>query len=97
MPDEPLPDTWSIRELPILREALTRLDSGEDQPEMKEIGEATGIPPLQLSADIEALANAEPPYLDFEPAGGWGPDRYGGGWITMFREGTQGARNLAFG
>jgi len=60
MPDETLPDTWTIRELPILREALARLDSGEGHPEMKEIGEARGIPPLQLTAGIEALANAEP-------------------------------------
>ena len=86
MTDEPLPETWTTRELPILQAILRRVDSGEDRPDLADIGADTGIPPLQLTAGVEALYNANPPYLDFESASGWGPDRYGGGYVSMVSE-----------
>jgi len=92
MTSEPLPDTWVSRELPILRVALRRLDAGEQNVPMKEIGEETGIPPRQLSAGLEALLNAEPPYIEVDAAAGWSDDRYGGGWVTMVYE--RGRREL---
>jgi hypothetical protein len=74
--------------LPILVAALRRIDSAERATirQLAEIGEETGIPPMQLLAGLEALAGADPPYLDVEYGGGWSNDRYGGGFVSAVSE-----------
>jgi len=69
--------TWATRDLPILAAALRRLDAGEDAAELADIGAETGV---------RALESAESPYISAELGGGWGDERYGGGYIDAVSE-----------
>jgi hypothetical protein len=70
--------TWASRDLPILRAALRRLDSGEDSPELEEIRRELGFSGDQLWAGIKALESADPPYIEVELGMGWAHDRASG-------------------
>jgi hypothetical protein len=74
-----LRETWTTRELPILRAALARLDRGEDAHlELDELRVQVGIPAAEFRAAIEALSNATPPYLDVMIGNGWAGERSNG-------------------
>ena len=83
-----LASTWATRELPILAAAFRRVDARErssvGQPE--EIRQELGFTPKVLLAGLNALEGADPPYLEFEVAGGWTNERAGGGYITGVSE-----------
>ena len=65
----PLENTWTTRELPILRSALRRLDAGEDFPNLEEIRAEVGLDVTQMRAALKALENAWPPYIEVIHAG----------------------------
>jgi hypothetical protein len=83
-----LPSTWASRDLPILVSALRRIDAGEQHSvsQLEEIRQELGFTPQVLLAGLEALGSADPPYLEFEVAGGWTDERAGGGFVTRVSE-----------
>lgn len=57
------PETWTTRELPILRRILARIDSGDGFIELRTLAsELPEIPPEQIRIGIEALEDAG--YID---------------------------------
>jgi len=68
-------ETWSWRELPFLREALPRVDAGE-QPGLTELAEAIGITQEDARAAAAALAESSfPPFITMR----WMPHGASGG------------------
>jgi hypothetical protein len=67
-----LESTWALRELPILRVALLRLDAGADAVEFADILRETGLSNDQLWAGLRALDTAQPPYIDLDGRDIWG-------------------------
>lgn len=66
---EPLPDVWATRDYPVLREAVRRIDSGEDPfPRLPQLATATGLSEEQVSLAIAALVRCG--YVN--GAGHWG-------------------------
>ena len=61
--DMELQSTWANRELPILRVALRRIDSGESLPDLESIRLEIGLDVTQMRAGLKALQSASPPYL----------------------------------
>jgi hypothetical protein len=66
---EEIAETWTNRELPILRVALRRFDGGEESVDLGDVQTETGLSADQIWAGIHALRDAYPPYLDFDLAG----------------------------
>src|SRR5581483_9261812 len=58
-----LRETWTTRELPILRHVTARLDSGAQEIGFGEIREALGLEVQEIQLGVHALEDAEPPYL----------------------------------
>jgi hypothetical protein len=71
MPPE-LQSTWAIRELPILRTALLRLDAGEHVVEFADLERETGLSEDQVWAGLRALKSAQPPYIEVDGKDIWG-------------------------
>jgi hypothetical protein len=71
-------ETWSSRELPILRSLLRRFDAGEPMVDHETIRAELEMPGPQMRAAVTALHDAEPPYIEVMLAGGWGDWRAGG-------------------
>lgn len=80
-------DTWTWRELPVLRSALHRVDAGEDV-QLDDVRVDAGLTGPQLRTALDALANASPPYLSVYLAGGWRDD-YASGMIDQVFERTR--------
>lgn len=71
-----LPETWTSRELPILRRVLARFDSGEPLVDAQTLqSELPDMPPEQLRVGLQALDDAG--FLDYQPRMG-GPNRVAG-------------------
>jgi hypothetical protein len=68
-------DTWTRRELPILRAALRRVDNGEEL-DLEHIRLDTGLPGFELRRGLQALQEAG--YLEVYLASGWSDDHAGG-------------------
>jgi hypothetical protein len=67
-------ETWTSRELPILRALVARLDDPDVRNASPEqLAAVTGLSPDAISRALTALAEAEPPY--FTGAKSWG-ERY---------------------
>jgi hypothetical protein len=66
-----LHETWTTRELPILRAALARLDRGDDYADLDELRVELGLTAGEIFAAVDALGNASPPYLDVDLRNGW--------------------------
>jgi hypothetical protein len=67
MPDVlPLPETWTRRDLPIVRAALRRADEGEGYIGLDAIQAEVGLDANQMRAGLNALESAFPPYLSTE-------------------------------
>jgi hypothetical protein len=64
MPDmDALLDTWTRRDLPILRAALRRADEGEHYISLTDIQAEVGLNAAQMRAGMDALESAFPPYM----------------------------------
>jgi len=70
-----LRETWTERELPLLRSALAQLDAGAESVELDELRVSLGMPAAQMLAAVEALATATPPYIDATIRNGWDGER----------------------
>ena len=57
-------ETWTSRELPILRVALRHYEAGERPVSLELIRAETGLSADQVTIGAEALADADPPYLE---------------------------------
>jgi hypothetical protein len=57
-------ETWTSRELPILRVALRHYEAGERPVSLEVIRAETGLTADQVTIGAEALASADPPYLE---------------------------------
>src|SRR5664280_2886033 len=57
-------ETWTSRELPILRVALRHYEAGERPVSLELIRAETGLSADQVTIGAEALAVADPPYLE---------------------------------
>ena len=66
MGEAELRETWTTRELPILRAALSRIDGGDEYADLDELRVELGLTAGEVFAAVGALANASPPYLDVE-------------------------------
>jgi hypothetical protein len=73
---DPLPDTWTERDLPVLLAALRRSDAGEF-PSLEEIRQEVGLSVDQMRVSVDALRNALPPYFEVTLYS-MGPDVMGG-------------------
>jgi hypothetical protein len=73
----PMENTWAERDLPILKSALRRLDSGESFPQLEDIRNEVGLSVVQMRLGIDALCGAYPPYMTVR-INLTGPDRVGG-------------------
>jgi len=71
MGEAELRETWTTRELPILRAALSRIDGGTEYADLDELRVELGLTAGEVFAAVGALANASPPYLDVELRNGW--------------------------
>ena len=69
--DDPLGETWSVRELPILRTALARLERGYEFVDLDELRIDLGFTATQIRQAVEALNSATPPYLSASFDNGW--------------------------
>lgn len=83
MSDE-LPETWTTRELPILRAALRVIDNGEIA-DLEEIRRELDLPGMQVWAAVQALEHAWPPYIETSLTMGWRDD-HASGHITQVSE-----------
>jgi len=66
MGEAELRETWTTRELPILRAALSRIDGGDEYADLDELRVELGLTAGEVFAAVGALANASPPYLDVD-------------------------------
>ena len=82
---DPLLETWTTRELPILREALARWDVSGQPVSLEELRAQFEMTGNQMYAAIDALSNATPPYVDVTLTAGWS-DWRAGGHITRVHE-----------
>jgi hypothetical protein len=82
--ETPLRETWTTRELPVLRAALARLDRGETV-ELDDVREEVGLSAAEIGAAVDALGNATPPYIDVTLRNGWDGVR-SPGWIDGVHE-----------
>src|SRR4051794_37710320 len=57
--------TWAERDLPVLREALRRLDDGDQFPNLEQIRRAVGLSLEQMRTALHALGTADPPYITY--------------------------------
>jgi hypothetical protein len=84
-------ETWTTRELPILRAALSRFDTCQQESvALESVRIETGLPAGQIWAGVQALKNADPPFLEFRSNTGWNVE--GGhvsGLITGITERTR--------
>lgn len=78
-----LPETWATRDLPILREALLALDMGEEA-DLEAIRTRLGMTATEIRIGVEALANANPPYLEWTIGNGWNGERSPGSIDRVF-------------
>jgi hypothetical protein len=61
--DDPLPETWTTRELPLLRSALRHIDAGEYYVDVKTVQAEAQLSDAQLRGGLIALEGANPPFL----------------------------------
>ena len=83
--------TWASRDLPVLAAAYLRYEA-DRQPsvsQLEEIRVEVGLPVRAFETALDALATADPPYLDYQTGGGWSDDRAGGGYIDSITERTR--------
>jgi hypothetical protein len=80
-----LRETWSWRELPILRIALREFDAGKPLVDLEEIRAELGLTGDDIWAGAHALRNSTPPYLEMSLSGGWS-DNHAGGSIDAIHE-----------
>jgi hypothetical protein len=76
-------ETWTKRDLPILVEALRRVDGGDPFPQLEDIRAAVGLTVDEMRAGVAALDGADPPYLEFRLTMA-GPARVGGRVARVF-------------
>jgi hypothetical protein len=81
-------DTWARRELPILLAAYRRIESGErpSAGQAEQMRQELGMPVRDFQRGLEALVNADPPYLEVRFAGGWSDEKAGGGFVDDVTE-----------
>jgi hypothetical protein len=84
-----LPETWSRRELPILRAALLRLEAGADYADLDEVRNELGLTATDMRQAVEGLATASPPYIDAELHNGWDGTRSPGSIDTVLERGRR--------
>jgi hypothetical protein len=60
MGEAELRETWTTRELPILRAALSRIDGGDEYADLDELRVELGLTAGEVFAAVGALANASP-------------------------------------
>lgn len=82
--EDQLRSTWTRRELPILRAALRAIDAGETPVPLEPIRAELGIPGMEMHAAIDALANAEPPYIGVSLTMGWSANHASGHIIRVY-------------
>jgi hypothetical protein len=58
-----LPQTWTNRDLPVLRSALRRLDEGDYFPNLEQIRQELELSIDQMRIAVDALTGAAPPYM----------------------------------
>lgn len=63
MSDGTFPETWTTRELPILRAAMRRLEDGDPFPDLEAIRQQVGLELGQMRLAVDALSGAQPPYF----------------------------------
>lgn len=86
-----LRETWTTRELPLLRAALAQLDDGAEAVELDELRKSLGMTAGQILAAVDALGSAQPPYIDVTLRNGWDGER-SPGYIDRVHE--RGRREL---
>jgi hypothetical protein len=82
-------DTWARRDLPILLAAYRRVESGERPPvagQFEELRQELGLSVPDFERGLAALADADPPYIEVQVAGGWSDEKAGGGWVDGVSE-----------
>ena len=82
-------ETWTSRELPILRVALRHYEAGERPVSLEVIRAETGLTADQVTIGAEALAVADPPYLEVAFGGRAVGSRETNGDITRVFERTR--------
>jgi hypothetical protein len=85
-------DTWARRELPILLAAYRRVESGERPSpvgQFEEMRQELGMTVRDLELGLAALADADPPYIELQLAGGWSEEKAGGGYVDAVTERTR--------
>lgn len=75
---EPLAETWTTRELPVLREALKRKDSGDMFVDLEGLRAHLEMTGDQMYAAMDSLSHATPPYIDVTLTMGWSEGRASG-------------------
>jgi hypothetical protein len=80
--------TWAARDLPVLVSAYRRFEAGErnDLTQMEAMRQELSLSYLDFVAAMEALAGADPPYIEVETAGGWNGERAGSGYVSAISE-----------
>jgi hypothetical protein len=73
-----LRETWSWRELPILRAALRRLDAGAGLADLEDIRAELGLTGDNVWAGVHALQESTPPYVTASYTMGWRQDHASG-------------------
>lgn len=84
--------TWATRELPVLVAAYRHYEEDERAGRMKQlekIRQELGMSVRGLQNALDALEEADPPYLEVAWAGGWTDEIAGGGYITNITERTR--------
>src|SRR5262245_23239283 len=81
-------ETWASRDLPILVAAYrwVESDAPASMAQLEEMRRELGLPVHDFKTGLEALASADPPYIDVVMAGGWSNDSAGGGYVADVSE-----------
>jgi hypothetical protein len=84
-------DTWARRDLPILLAAYRRVESGvrpSSVPlhQLEEIRQELDMGVQDFTLGLEALAGADPPYIELQTGGGWSGDKAGAGYVEGVTE-----------